>query len=182
MVMGGRGFYAGARHIVELAVELGDVLGPDRVETAEELVGAPAAVLEGHADRLVLVLRPADAEPHVETAAREHVQRGELLGEDDRLVEGHDQHAGAEADALGGRGHVGERDDGIEDALEGLRPYLARRRRVLVLGLERVEQALEHPERMVAERFRLARHANLVLGGGPVPGGGQREPELHGAR
>jgi hypothetical protein len=82
----------------------------------------------------------------------------------------------------GGCGDIGERDDRIEHALEGLGPHLAGHRRVLVLRLERVEQALEDPERVVAECFRLARDADLVLGGGPVPGGRERESELHGAR
>lgn len=129
--------------------------------------------------RLVLILGPSDAEADVEAAAREYIECGELLGEHDRLIEGHDQHARAEADACRRRRDVGERDDGVHDSLEGRGPWLTRQGRVLVMGLERVQQALKDPERVVAERLRHLRHAHLVFRCGLSAGDGKRKFEFH---
>ena len=116
----------GPRHSVELAVELDGLLGPDRLQAGEELVGAAAALVEGHADRVVLVARPADAEPDVEAAPGDLVQRGELLRQHDRRVVGHDEDARAQTDARRHARHERERDHRIRHGLEGSPARLAR--------------------------------------------------------
>ena len=65
----------------EPAVVLHDVAGPDGVEDVEELVAPGAEVTLGYADGLVLVLGPAEAEPHVEPPMAEAVERRERAGE-----------------------------------------------------------------------------------------------------
>jgi hypothetical protein len=44
-----------------------------------------------------------------------------------------------------------------------------------------IKQALENPERVIAEGFRLSRDADLIFRGGPITRGRQREPKLHGS-
>ena len=169
----------GARHPVELPPELDRVLRPDRLETGEELVGAPPAPVVGHSDRVVLVPRPAEAEPDVEAPARDLVERGELLGEHDRRVVGHDEDARAQSDARRHARHERERHHRIGHGLEAVRPRAPGHRRVVVLRRDGEEQALEYPERVVAETLGFLRDAHLVGGRGPRAGHGQREAELH---
>ena len=45
----------------------------------------------------------------------ERVQAGELLGQDDRIALGDDDHTGAQAQGRMTAGDVGEADDGLED-------------------------------------------------------------------
>ena len=59
---------------------------------------------------------PAVADPEGEAAAGEVVQRRDLLGEVDRVVLGDQRDARAEAEPLGDRGGLAERDEGVERA------------------------------------------------------------------
>ena len=93
--------------MVELTAELDLGLRPDRLEAAQELVATSAALAERYAYGVVLVLRPAQPQPHVEPSTGEEIERGELLGQHDRLVVRHEQHAGAQTHAAGGAGYVG---------------------------------------------------------------------------
>ena len=66
-----------------------------------------ARLLEGHAERVVLELVPADAEPESETTAAEQVDLGRLLGQQRRLALRPDQDGGGEGQ-VGAAGQVGE--------------------------------------------------------------------------
>ena len=54
--------------------------------------------------------------PTTEPAPREHVDRRELLGEQDRLTLRQHDHADGEPHAAGQRGEVGERDERLRAA------------------------------------------------------------------
>src|SRR5262249_14275011 len=166
-------FHVASGHAIELALKVNDILRPYHVQTAQELISASPPLLERHTDCLVLILRPADAEAHVQTTSRQHIKRSELLGEHYRTIERHNDYAGAEADACGRRRHVGERHDWIENPLKRLWPELARHGRVLVLGLQCIDQALENPERVIAQGFRSQRDADLIFRRGPITRGWQ---------
>ena len=177
--LGGPRLHPGARDRVELALELDGVLGPDGLEATQELVGALASTLVRHTDGVELVLGPAEPQAHVQPPARDDVERGELLGEHDGGVVRHDQHARAQPDARGDGGHEGERDERIHHALEGLGPGLAGQGRVVVLGLDGIEHALEDPEGVIAERLGALGDEDLILRRRPRTGHGKREAELH---
>jgi hypothetical protein len=66
----------------------------------DALVGAPAALLERHAERGELGLHPADPGAEDEPAARQVLQRRQLLGERQRVAHRQHQDAGAEPDTL----------------------------------------------------------------------------------
>ena len=135
----------------ELAVVLGLVVGPDGLHGRQVL--ADHVVAAGPVDAVVLGLGAVPAEPDAERdpSAREMVEGGHLLGQQDRLVLGGEENAGAESDARGDGGGGGERDQWVEAALVVVEADAAdeRRRRVLldgkvgVLGdVERVEAEL----------------------------------------
>src|SRR5262249_20829332 len=76
-----------AVHAVEVAgraVEGGGRLGPQDPAGLQLVVEDLAAALEGHADRVVLVLVPADRDAHHEPASRERMERRHLLCEQAR--------------------------------------------------------------------------------------------------
>src|SRR5919198_143776 len=89
---------------------------PERAHQAERLVRAPAALPERHAHEAVLVLVPADADPEVEAAAAQLLQRGDLLRQVHRVVQRHEHDRGAEADPLRAAGDPAERDERVVDA------------------------------------------------------------------
>ena len=89
---------------------------PERVQHLEVLVGALAPALPGHVERLELLLEPADADAEVDPAAREPVERRDLLGHVDRVALGQEQHGRAQADGAGAGGQVGEGDQRLEQA------------------------------------------------------------------
>ena len=70
---------AARRQVVELAVELGDRIGPQRLHHVEVLAAAVGALRERRRDRLELFREPADADAEVDTSVREPVDRGDLL-------------------------------------------------------------------------------------------------------
>ena len=55
-----------------------------------------------------LLVTPADTEPRDDAAPRELIDDGEVFGKADRVVEGGQDNAGAELDALGHRGESGQ--------------------------------------------------------------------------
>ena len=83
----------------ELAPQLGLLVAPQRAEGVDPLVGAAAAGLEGHADRLELARHVPHADADLEASLREHVDRRQLLGQDDGVAQRQDHDAGAERDA-----------------------------------------------------------------------------------
>ena len=58
----------------------------------------PAALLEGHADRVELARVPAGRYAEDETAARNDVEAAQRLRGDDGVPQGEHEHAGAELD------------------------------------------------------------------------------------
>ena len=70
----------------ELAVELGALLGPQRLHRRHVLVGYPTPALERHSHGGELGRRHTDAEREHHATAREHVQRGDGLGQGDGVV------------------------------------------------------------------------------------------------
>src|SRR6266545_1253834 len=166
------GVEAGRRDLVEAAVELDHVLGPQGPQRRDELLGPRAALLHGNPDRLELLAHPAEAEAHVEPAARDRVERGELLGEQGGREERQVRDREAEADPAGLPGEVGQRDDRVVDAAVDGRAG-ARVRPC------RDEQALEGPDRPVAELLGAAHQPHLVLGRRPRAGDGNAEAPQH---
>ena len=128
----------------ELAAELGHLLRPERLHRQHHLAHAGAAALGVDAVALHLLLVPAVADAEHHAAAGEPVERGDLLGQRDRIVLRHQRDAGAEPDPAGARRRRGERDIGIERALvllgqhcvAGGRRRAPRGRDVRVLGDE----------------------------------------------
>ena len=79
----------------------------------------------GEVDAVVLGLGPVPAEADAErdAPAREMVERGHLLGQDDRVVLGGEQDAGAEPDARRHGGRGGQRHERVEAALVVVEPH-----------------------------------------------------------
>src|SRR5262249_7960678 len=65
----------------ELAFEGLRLVLPERADRAHRLVGACGAVREGNAERVKLLLQPPDADSEDRPTGREHVERGDLLGD-----------------------------------------------------------------------------------------------------
>ncbi len=128
----------------ELTAQLGLLVAPQRAQGVDPLVGAAAAGLEGHADRLVLARHVPHADADLEATLREHVDRRQLLGQDDRVAQRQDHDAGAERDARRDRGGVGEDRDRVHEL--GVRRQ--RRRRRVRVDEHRV---LADPDRVEAE-------------------------------
>ncbi len=84
-------------------MELGPVLAPERLHAQDVLAsdGAPAAEI----DPVVLRLRPvpAESDSYYHPAGRQVVQRRDLLGQEDRVVLGDEQHPRAQPDPSGRR-------------------------------------------------------------------------------
>jgi len=100
-------------------VELGLVGGPELLQGEDALAEEAAAVggvgaVVGH---LLLVPAGADAE---EAAAGGQIEGGGLLGEEDRVVLGDEEDAGAEPEPAGDGGDHGEGDQGIEEPGEAV--------------------------------------------------------------
>src|SRR4029450_11030128 len=62
---------------------------------------------------LELDLAPADADAQAQPAAREHVHRGRLLGDEGRLPLSEDEDAGDQLDTAGDRSAEAEQDEGL---------------------------------------------------------------------
>jgi hypothetical protein len=113
------------------------------------------------------VRRPAEPEPDVETAVRQHVDRGELLGQHRRGDVWGIDHGRPQPYVAGHRGGEAEGDDGVEH-----RSVL---RAVVVVDGD--DDALEGPERPVPQLLGTAGDGGDVAGGGPAAGDGEAEAE-----
>jgi hypothetical protein len=69
----------------------------------ERLVGAPSPLLGRHAETGKLFLLEADADPELKPAARDNVDRRDILGEANGIVKWHQEHARRDADTLRSR-------------------------------------------------------------------------------
>jgi hypothetical protein len=168
------GLHPGRGNLVEVAVELDQVVGPQRPQHPQELLAPGAALRVRHARGRELHPGPADAEPHVEAAAGDDVEGGQLLGHQGRREERHVEHRHPQPDAAGVAGQVGEGDDRVQDAAVDLH---ARARVRLPVG--RHQQPLERPGRPVAELLGPTHEPDLVAGRGPRAGDRHPEPEEH---
>ena len=117
----------------------------------------------GRVDAVVLGLGPvpAEADAQGDPTVGEMVERGHLLGQDDGVVLGGQQDAGAEADARGHGRRARQGDERVEAALVVVEPHAFDQRRRHVLA-DRQMRVLGHPERVEAElldRQRPARRA-----------------------
>ena len=100
---------------IEASVEGLRRVGPQRPDRAHGFLGARGALAERYADHGELFREPADSDAEDRAAAREHVERRELLRDVDRVALRQDHDARGEPHALADRGGVGERDDRIGD-------------------------------------------------------------------
>ena len=109
-------------NVVEAPVDRDALLGPQRAEHGDLLLENRAALLEGHAERVVLELVPSDPEPEPEAATAQQVDLGRLLGQQRRLALGPDQDGGGERQVRAG-GQVGEHGQRLaERVVDRVRP------------------------------------------------------------
>ena len=108
--------HVGLRDVDEFRVILGLLLGPHLLHCRDPLFGDLPAVLEADAERLHLLGQPTGTDAEVEAAARDHVERGDLLGQRDWLVLSDQADAGAETNCGGGAGGRAEGDEGVVDS------------------------------------------------------------------
>ena len=123
------GVHLARGEVVDLAVEGGGVVEPERAEHLEVLVGPAAPALPGHVEDVELLLQPADADAEVHPPAREPVERADLLGGVDGVALGEEQHRRAEPDPGRARRQVRQRDHRLEQ------PAPRRGRDAAVLGV-----------------------------------------------
>jgi hypothetical protein len=91
---------------------MGDFLaGPQFREDIEDLVGAPAPLAELYPGDRELPRVPADPDPQLVAPTRQHVQTGDLLGEQHRVADRRDQDAGPDPDP---RRATGRERQGLE--------------------------------------------------------------------
>jgi hypothetical protein len=156
------GVEPGVADAVELAAEFDDRLSPQRAEHRDLLGRAPAAVLEGLVERLVLDRVPAYADPEAQAPAAQHVDLRRLLGHERRLPLRQDQDAGRQRDAAGnGREVRHERQRLVHHGLV----RVVRQRR---MGMElRVgaQDVVGYEQMVVAHRLH---HADELADGGDV--------------
>ena len=80
--------------------------------------------------------------PSEQPAVAQHVERGGLLGQHQRVALGEDDDAGAEQHPLGGGGHEGEVHQRVEDGIGGLhrcRGHVGIGQHDVLAGPDRVE-------------------------------------------
>ena len=151
--------------IVVVGAVVGErVVGPQALEHVEALAEAAQALAPVDAVPGELVAGVALAEPDVDAAVRQHVERGDVLGEADGVVQRQQQEVEADPHPFrpGGDGG-GEGDD---------------RRRVAVVG----EVVLGEPDGVVAERLGVLDEREFVavdVGEGSSPGRRVAEAEHH---
>ena len=96
-----------------LAVKVHRLVGPKLAHHLDLLGATGAAVLEVHAQGLVLDEVPADADAKAQPAATEDVYLGGLLGYQRRLPLGQDEDAGHQAHAGGDGGEIAHGGQGL---------------------------------------------------------------------
>ena len=88
----------GAVETDELAGERRALLGPQRAQHGDVLIGACRTVREGGTDRVELLLQPADAYTEEDAPAGHRIERRDLLGGDHGAVLRKDENPGAKLD------------------------------------------------------------------------------------
>ena len=102
------------RALEVLALIVDRLAAPQSLQGLQPLHEAADSLAGVHPHRLVLGVAIAETEAHDQPPAADHVERGELLGEIDRLVQRQQQHAGAEHHALGLGRHACQRRQRLE--------------------------------------------------------------------
>ncbi|MCP9948789.1 hypothetical protein LUX33_10425 [Actinomadura madurae] len=102
--------------VVEPRAVVGDlVLGPEPAQQRQRLLEERGALLPPHPERLLLARVPLpEPERGQQPPARDHVQRGQLLGEDRGGAPRQRHHGGAELDPGRQRRRVGHRHHGVQ--------------------------------------------------------------------
>ena len=91
----------------------GDVLRPRRLDRRQVVVGDGAPTVERDADRLELLLRPADADAHDEPAPAQLIHAGQRPRRVQRMAVGDDDHRRADLDAARDAGEPAQRGEGL---------------------------------------------------------------------
>ena len=138
------GHQAGVGDLVVDAVVGERVVRPQSVQDVEPFAEAPEALATRDPVAVELMAGVSLAEPHVDASVRQHVQRSDVLGDADRVVQRQQQQVETDPDPFSACGDGrSERDD---------------RRRVPVVG----EVVFGQPDRLVAERLGMFDERELV--------------------
>ncbi len=160
---------AGHRDIVELAdiILEGDiVLGPQPLDGFQTLLEAAHTLAARHPKRVELDIAIAEPDAEDEIAAPDRIERGNVLGDFDRVVQGRQQHPG-DASHLAGLGGEPRQE---RDQLNLAHPFAE----VMLPGGDGIPAAVA----------RQPRHGILTLEGGDHVASrrvlaGEKDPDLH---
>ena len=169
---------------VELAGELGTLLGPQVPEDAHVLVGAgtPLRKVAGDPERPVLGLPPSRSDPEEYPPSRHRVGGGAQLRGHDGVAVAEDEHAGPDPDPFGGAGQERERGERLVVIVRVRhREVPLRVVRVVVGRLLGHDDVVGDGDRVEAEALRLPGEPDDVLGGGERAAVDEADAEFHGA-
>ena len=122
-----------------------------------------AALLERHADRLELLLEPADADAELDAAAAHVVERRHLLGQHERIAQRQDDDAGHEAQPGRDGGHRRHPDQRIGQGAAWPAGQPAARRVGIDRGVfVREDDVVDGDDGVEACRFRKLDHADCA--------------------
>ena len=122
---------AGSVNRVKLAVEVDQVVRPQRAHELDLLLLPAAAIAEILAQRLVLDVVPAAADAKSEAIAREHTKLGGLLGDQRRLTLGQYEDTGCQPQVpCAGRDEAQGHEDLVERMLVRVRTRHSMHRRI----------------------------------------------------
>jgi hypothetical protein len=153
----------------ELAVILGLRFRPDHLHGLDAFARQLVAARESGAVVGHLILVPAIADAEQETAARDLVDRSDLLGRLDRVALSNQANAGPEQQRFGDRRGRTEHHERVHHVIILLRKVaatgegrVARQRNVGMFGHpERIEAALLQRQRQFGRRHRIVREKHL---------------------
>jgi len=156
-------------------------LGPQRAHDLDVLVGASTALTERHAQRVELLLEPPDTDSEQDPALAQAVERGDLLGERDRVALRKDDDRGPEPDRRGLRPDPRQPDQRIGDRQVVARRHPATR----IVGILRLvpggyDGVLHRPDRLEPAVLGDARMVERDIGLAERPHVGEHHSELHG--
>ena len=168
------GLHRDGLHRIERSRRVDRVFAPVPAQQRDRLVHPRAALVEVDPLSVVLGLLPAHSDPQPHPAARQRVERRDLLRHQRRVSLRQHQHLGAEADPAGDRGAVGERHQRLEDR------HLGRIRagRPPVGGVAH-HHVIEHVELVVADVLDRLGEADGGLGTFAIDDTGKLDRDLH---
>ena len=158
----------------------GPVLGPQRDEGFQALVGDLAALLERGAQQLELLPHPARAGADDEPAVGEHVDGGEHLGRQHRRPMRHHHHRRQQPQLLGAAGEEGDGGELVEAMAVLGGPERARRRiGIARLQIPRHDQVVADREEVEARALGRLGYAHVVVAVGEDAPRQRAQSELH---